>query len=415
MPKSKFLLVLALLLLLAVPATVVLSDGHGLGEGTATVFDDAGMSDGLEVSLTGAAAPDAGKEYAVWLVAEEQAAFLRVGTLSVGEDGSASLTFDSSSDGHSGDNLVATYSGWAISIEDAGSSPASPSNQGEASEVFEGDMLGNVRDLVMSMSGLRDQLELASMHAGFAAESDTVEDVMNHSHHVINILEGSGGANYDGSHGDPGDGTGALGYAAMAKAAASAVGGSGEEGSKRTMYSAMANTSAANAEMYAMMARDAALSAAAQDDVDLAKIFVGPGGRTAISLLEAAMNGFDLDGNTVVDVEKSVSDDGEILSQGGEGGAMAGYRQAQMAVSWTVRAGGLPVLATPTPPPVPPTATPIPPTPAPPEPTAPGLPGVGDETVSPVILMAIMAAAALLVIGGVVSIRDRARRSRNRS
>ena len=407
MPKSKFLLVLALLLLLAVPATVVLSDGHGLGEGTATVFDDAGMSDGLEVSLTGAAAPDAGKEYAVWLVAEEQAAFLRVGTLSVGEDGSASLTFDSSSDGHSGDNLVATYSGWAISIEDAGSSPASPSNQGEASEVFEGDMLGNVRDLVMSMSGLRAQLELASMHAGFAAESDTVEDVMKHSHHVINILEGSGGANYDGSHGDPGDGTGALGYAAMAKAAASAVGGSGEEGSKRSMYSAMANTSAANSEMYAMMARDAALSAAAQDDVDLAKIFVGPGGRTAISLLEAAMYGFDADGDNMVEDDM------------GEGGAMAGYRQAQMAVSWTVRAGGLPVLATPTPPPTPvPTATPTPtpvPTPAPPQPTAPGLPGVGDNTVSPVILMAIMAAAALLVIGGVVSIRDRARRSRNRT
>ena len=407
MPKSKFLLVLALLLLLAVPTTVVLSDGHGLGEGTATVFDDAGMSDGLEVSLMGAAAPDAGKEYAVWLVAEEQAAFLRVGTLSVGEDGSASLTFDSSSDGHSGDNLVATYSGWAISIEDAGSSPASPSNQGEASEVFEGDMLGNVRDLVMSMSGLRAQLELASMHAGFAAESDTVEDVMKHSHHVVNILEGSDGANYDDSHGDPGDGTGALGYAAMAKAAASAVGGSGEEGSKRAMYSAMANTSAANAEMYAMMARDAALSAAAQDDVDLAKIFVGPGGRTAISLLEAAMYGFDSDGDNMVE--------GDM----GEGGAMAGYRQAQMAVSWTVRAGGLPVLATPTPPPVP-TATPVPPTPAPtptpapPQPTAPGLPGVGDETVSPVILMAIMAAAALLVIGGVVSIKDRARRSRNR-
>ena len=406
MPKSKFLLVLALLLLLAVPTTVVLSDGHGLGEGTATVFDDAGMSDGLEVSLTGAAAPDAGKEYAVWLVAEEQAAFLRVGTFSVGEDGSASLTFDSSSDGHSGDNLVATYSGWAISIEDAGSSPDTPSNQGEASEVFEGDMLGNVRDLVMSMAGLRAQLELASMHAGFAAASGTVEDVMQHSHHVVNILEGSGGADYDGSHGDPGDGTGALGYAVMAKAAASAVGGSGEEGSKRAMYAAMANTSVANAEMYAMMARDAALSAAAQDDVDLAKIFVGPGGRTAISLLEAAMYGFDADGDNMVE--------GDM----GEGGAMSAYRQAQMAVSWTVRAGGLPDLATPTPPPTPvPTATPVPtPTPTPPQqPTAPGLPGVGDETVSPVILMAIMAAAALLAIGGVVSIRDRARRSRNRS
>ena len=43
MPRSKFLLVLALLLLLSIPATAVLSDGHGLGEGTATVLDDAGM------------------------------------------------------------------------------------------------------------------------------------------------------------------------------------------------------------------------------------------------------------------------------------------------------------------------------------------------------------------------------------
>jgi hypothetical protein len=404
MPKSKFLLVLALLLLLAVPTTVVMSDGHGLGEGTATVFDDAGMSDGLEVSLTGASAPDAGKEYAVWLVAEQQTAFLRVGTLGVGDDGSASLTFDSSSDSYTGENLIAAYSGWAISLEDAGSSPAGPTDQGEASDVFEGDMLGQVRGLVMSMSGLRSQLEVASMHANLAAESDTIEDVVSHARHVVNILEGSEGANYDSSHGDPGDGAGALGYAAMAKAAAMS---SGEEGSARAMYSSMAYTSAANAEMYAMMGRDAALSAADQDDAELAKVFVGPGGRTVISLLEAAMYGFDSDGDNMVE--------GDM----GEGGAMQGYRQAQMAVSWIVRAGGLPALATPTPPPPPPaTATPVPtpvPTPAPPQPTAPGLPGVGGQTVSPMVLLIILAAAGLLAVGGVISIRERGRRVRNRA
>ena len=81
MPRSKFFLVLALLLLLSIPATAVLSDGHGVGEGYATVFDDAGMSDGLEVSLMGAEAPDAGQEYAVWLTNEDQSAFLLVGSL----------------------------------------------------------------------------------------------------------------------------------------------------------------------------------------------------------------------------------------------------------------------------------------------------------------------------------------------
>ena len=126
MPRSKFLLVLALLLLLTVPTAVVMSDGHGLGEGSATVFDDAGMSDGLEVSLMGVTAPDAGKEYVVWLVAEEQSAFMSVGALNVGEDGSASLTFDSGSAGYTGDNLIATYSGWAISVEDAGPHQPAP-------------------------------------------------------------------------------------------------------------------------------------------------------------------------------------------------------------------------------------------------------------------------------------------------
>ena len=398
MPRSKFLLVLALLLLLAVPTTVVVAQMSALGEGTATVFDDAGMSDGLKVSLTGASAPASGKEYAVWLTDAKQTALLRVGTLDVGDDGSASLTFDSGSDGYNGDNLLDTYVGWAISIEDAGSSPDRPANQGEVSEVFDEYMVGQMRTLVMSMSDLKAQLEVASMHAGLAAESETIEDVKSHAQHVVNVIEGSDGANYGDGGGDPGDGAGALGHVDTAKAAASMVGASGEDGSTRAMYASKAHTSATNAAMYAMMARDAALSALAQDDVDLAKIFVGPGGKTVISLLEAASNGFDANGDTEI---------GE-----GEGGAMQGYTEAQMTVSWTARAGGLPALPTPTPMP---TATPTP-TPLPPQPTAPGLPGVGDNTASPVVLLAIIvAAAALLTVGGAMSIRDRTRRVRNKA
>lgn len=379
MPRSKFLLVLALLLLLAVPTTAVLSDGHGLGEGAATVFDDAAMSDGLEVSLMGASAPDEGKEYAVWLVAEQQSAFMRVGALSVGDDGSASLTFDSSSDGYTGDNLIATYSGWAISVEDAGSSPDRPTDQGMASEVFEGDTLSNARDLVMAMSDLRSELKSAAMSADMAAEADSIEDV---TMHITSAVESLGGA---------------VEQAGAASAAANAVGASGEEGSGRSAHAALAQTSAANAEMYAMMAQGAAQSALDQDDVDLAKIFVGPGGRTVVSLIDAALNGFDANGNTKLEAS--------------EGGAMQGYRHAQQAVAWSAQPGGLPILATPTPVP---TSTPVP-TPVPPMPTAPGLPSVGGETVSPVVLLAMLAAAGLLVVGGAVSIRGRARRVRDRA
>ena len=384
MPKSKFLLVLALLLLLAVPATVVLSDGHGVGEGTATVFDDAGMSDGLKVSLTGSAAPGAGKEYVVWLATAMQKSVMRVGALDVAEDGTASLTFDSGSDGYTGDNLLDTYSGWAVSIEDAGSSPDRPSNQGEVSELFDDYMAGQMRTLVMAMSDLKDSLEMASMDANTAAGSDSLDDVKSAMSDVVEAIDGSGGA---------------LAQAGLAKSAAIIVGSFGEDGSSRAMYADMAHTSVTNAEMYAAMARDAAQSALDQDDVDLAKIFVGPGGKTVISLLEAAANGFDANGNTMIEADK------------GEGGAMHGYTQAQMAVAWTTQMGGLPALPTPTPMP---TATPVP-TPLPPQPTAPGLPGVGDNTASPVVLLAIVAAAALLTIGGAMSIRDRTRRVRNRA
>ena len=376
MPRSKFLLVLALLLLLSIPATAVLSDGHGLGEGYATVFDDAGMSDGLEVSLMGAEAPDEGKEYAVWLANEDQSAVLRVGTLDVGEDGSASLTFNSSSSGYAGADLIATYTSLAISVEDAGSSPSSPSGQGEASDIFEGSMLEQVRGLMMAMSELRTQLKAASMNAGMAAESESLEDVMSYVEMTAESLDG------------------AIEHAAAASAAAAAVGATGEEGSGRSVHAALAQTTAENAKMYAMMARDAAQSALDQDDVSLAKIFVGPGGSSVVSLSDAALSGFDANGNTTL--------------EGNEGGAMQAYRHAQQAVAWSPKAGGLPVLATPTPLP---TATPVPP----PQPTAPGLPGVGGDTVSPVVLMAIAAAAGLLVIGGAMSIRNRTRRVRSRS
>lgn len=376
MPRSKFLLVLALLLLLSIPATAVLSDGHGLGEGAATVFDDAGMSDGLEVSLMGADAPDAGKEYAVWLANEDQSAFLRVGTLDVGEDGSASLTFNSESDGYGGDNLIATYSSLAISVEDAGSSPSSPSEQGAASEVFEGEMLEQARGLVMAMSDLRSELKAASMNATMASDAESLEDIKNYVEMAAEGLDG------------------AIEKAAMASAAAAAVGASGEEGSGRSAHAALAQSNAENAKMYAMMARDAAQSALDQDDAALAKIFVGPGGSSLVSLTDAALNGFDSNGNTTLEAS--------------EGGAMQAYRHAQQAVAWSPRAGGLPILATPTPVA---TATPIPP----PQPTAPGLPGVGGDTVSPVVLMAIAAAAGLLVVGGAMSIRNRTRRVRSRS
>ena len=63
MSRSKFILVLALLFLLAVSATL-LAQTPGLisaqspeGTGTAVVFDDQGLSDGIVFTMTGVTAP----------------------------------------------------------------------------------------------------------------------------------------------------------------------------------------------------------------------------------------------------------------------------------------------------------------------------------------------------------------------
>ena len=85
MSRSKFILVLALLFLLAVSATL-LAQTPGLisaqtpeGTGTAVVFDDQGLSDGIVFTMTGVTAPAEGKEYVGWLVSDDGSKKLNTG------------------------------------------------------------------------------------------------------------------------------------------------------------------------------------------------------------------------------------------------------------------------------------------------------------------------------------------------
>ncbi len=397
MPRSKFIIVLALLLLLTAPvAAAEAQSPPSFGEGSVVVFDDMASSDGALVSLTGVDSPPEGKEYVAWLAEDEQVGFLNLGTLEVGDDGSVSHTFGSESDGYTGDSLIATYSGWAISIEDAGSSPSMPSGRGAVSDTFSESSLEDIRALSASVSGLKTQLELASVHANLARDSETLDELKMHAQHAISIIEGAEGANYDAGQ-DPGDGVGALAYAAAAKAAANALSAAAEEDSAMAMYAPLAATSADSAATRAMAARDAALEAIAQGDLGVAGIFIGPGGNTLLSLLNAASNGFDTDGDGMLEVAN------------GEGGANHANRDTQMALALSATPGSLPDLATPTPLPTPtPTATPVPPTPTPTPiaPQAPGLPKVGDQSAPIALQISLLAAAAaLLAIGGATAVR----------
>lgn len=63
---------------------------------------------------------------------------------------------------------------------------------------------------------LLEQVRIAIQHATFSLNSAEMNSRLTHAHHVVNILEGTQGPNFDGSKGNPGDGYGALHYAADA-------------------------------------------------------------------------------------------------------------------------------------------------------------------------------------------------------
>ena len=417
MARSKFILLLALLTLLAVPVAVeaqtptqpvLTSAGSLAGTGTAVIWDDQSLSDSITTSMAAVTPPAEGTAYEGWLVSDDGEAEMSVGIMTVASDGSISHTFGSASEGYTGENLIAGFNTFVITVESV-----PDDDPGASSNVAFGysvplDGIAHMRHLLSDwpsgsgvgiMTNLKAQLDIAINHAELAAASDTIEDVRTHMHHVINVIEGAEGANYDASLSDSGDGIGVIAHAQASKhgsLAATAV----PDDTVIGEHALLVEASGANVENWANEARDIALTVIGTPNLELAKIFVGPGGKTVVSTLIAARNGFDADG------------DGTVGSGASEGGANQAYVEAQLMATYTL-APGTPVQVVPTPAPEPtPVPTPAPeptpvPTPAALQPTAPGLPGVGDDSVPIVAQLALLAAVVLLGTGGIFVVRGR--------
>ena len=419
MSRSKFILLLALLTLLAVPVAVeaqtptqpvLTSAGSLAGTGTAVIWDDQSLSDSITTSMAGVTPPAEGTAYEGWLVSDDGEAEMSVGIMTVATDGSISHTFGSASEGYTGENLIAGFNTFVITVESVpDDDPGSSSNVAFGYSVPL-DGIAHIRHLLSDwppgsgvgiMTNLKAQLDIAINYAELAAASDTIEDVQNQMHLVVNVIEGAEGANYDASLSDSGDGIGVIAHAQDSKhgsLAATAV----PDDTVIGEHALLVEASGANVENWANEARDIALTVIGTSNLELAKIFVGPGGRTVVSTLIAARNGFDADG------------DGTVGSGASEGGANQAYVEAQLMATYTL-APGTPVQVVPTPAPEP-TAVPTPapeptavPTPVPAalQPTAPGLPGVGDDSVPIVAQLALLAAVVLLGTGGIFMVRGR--------
>ena len=306
MSRSKLILLMALVLLVAVPVgpafaqqPTLISAGEAAleGEGTAVIWDDMALSDAVTITMTGVTPPATGTVYEGWLVSDDGSVKLSLGILAVGGLGSIGHSFDSSSTGYTGENLIQNYDKAVITVEPAADPDPGPTSAVAFSAQIPAGAMAHIRHLVADwppgsgvgiLTNLQTVLNGSIRHANLARNSDTLELVRLHTHHVINAIEGEGGANFDASFGDPaGDGIGVLGHAADRKHAGFAA-GAAVENLTIAAQAELVEANGSGAAEQAELARDQALTVLTTS-LNIANILLGPGGRTVITSLEESL------------------------------------------------------------------------------------------------------------------------------
>jgi hypothetical protein len=375
MSRTKVVPVLAVLALVSLMISLgaALADNH---PGTVRIMDTGdGLSNSAWITFDQAPALAPDQAYEGWLVNAPEGPPVSTGILVPDANGNINQAYVGA-----GENLLGTYNTFVISMEPVPDpAPAAPSDVKPYAHGIPAGALAHIRHVVYSwrgnpvytsgfysgqdlpkgiVVGLRDQTADALKHAGFSAGAGNIGGVHTHAGHVINILEGPGGANYDEAYGYDGDGFGAFNYAADMKHAGFAASAAPDDATV-VQNANEALDSTAQSKAWAEDARDNAILALGTDDYDAARLFIG----NAVSLLDRALNGMDADG------------DGTIGRKLGEGGAKQAYEASQDMGTFTI--GGA-------------------------APSGPKLPEAGDSSVPYVALMALVLGVLLLVGGSVV-------------
>jgi hypothetical protein len=163
-----------------------------------------------------------------------------------------------------------------------------------------GAVLAQGSPLETSLASLESQVAIALDHANLAKNSTTLEAKVEHAEHVINAIEGKSGPNYgdfngDGTVQDFGDGTGVLGHAAIILELADAAGTAVPDDAIVAAHVTSIKASTNSVITWSTDARNAAAKVAGSS-LSLADIYIGPGGKTVISNLDASLNGFGSEG-----------------------------------------------------------------------------------------------------------------------
>ena len=370
--KLPFGILLALVLTLSMTASVGAQEVPTEDLDGAARFRDAGaLSDSLVMTFgiaTDVPAPPAGFAYEGWLI-DRAGDKVSTGVLSLS---TATPSIDQTYVSPTGENLIARYDRFVISLEPVPDpDPATPGPIYYSDSIPAGAFT-HIGHLVVSLpsnpdgkgiaTGLRENMGTARDHAILAQKATTLEAQTLHAHHVINIIEGPGGPNYDISFGDPGDDFGVLNYAADAIKHAGLAKGAASD--NRTVV-AMADEviEAANRTIdFATRARDAALRMIATNNDFIVRIEID----NMVGMTTRGLDGTDEDG------------DGDVGGTGEEGGAKTVYTKSQDMGQFEPVAG-------------------------------PGAPIVGDPLVPVLALAALMAGLVLTTGGGLLLFRRRRR------
>ena len=309
--RTKTLAILALMLFtLVTPVMATHADDEAESVGTASVQDDQASSDSIAISLTGIPKASDGTSYNAYLESGDGSNTLNLGTGSVElpvvhgviqGTGSLEITYDSSSAGYDGRNLLSSFSRVKITEE--------PSGKVVYSDALPGGAVSEIKSLLDDVVALNSAIDSAISSANSASTASDTAGINDEINLVIssidNIVDLSGQIN--------------------AHAIAAGEAGPDENGIVDNVSGIEAITS--NISAWSSSAKKTAEEdILPQSSSAVAQIFVS----NVINQLSAARNGWDADNSGVIDATT------------GEGGGTQAYAVGQSMASFTLTASDLP-------------------------------------------------------------------------
>jgi hypothetical protein len=200
------------------------------------------VADQLVLTMGGVAPPPDGFAYEGWLIADDGVTEISTGVFDVAADGGVEYTWTSPT----GENLIAQYASFVVTLEPVEDSDPGPSNEVVFQGAASADMLVAARRVfalnegepatprnVSYGQGLLGQSQVATNHMNNALNAAAIGafgEMRTHSEHVVNIIEGTAGPRFadytgDGRAENPGDGFGTLTYARQIAVLLPGVGG----------------------------------------------------------------------------------------------------------------------------------------------------------------------------------------------